>query len=388
MKIFADENIPLAEELFAGRTELLRGPGRGLSKKDLTGVEVLLVRSVTKVNAELLAGTAVKFVGSATAGIDHVDRDYLRKAGIEFAYAPGCNANSVAEYVVAALLNLATKSCFDLLGRRIGIVGHGQVGSRVAAKCRTLGLEPLINDPPLAQQGAKLDFVQLDDLLDVDILTLHVPLTFQGQFPTANLIDKQWLDRIGKPGMMLLNTCRGGVVDEPALWQAQSAGLVKQVVLDVYQAEKTPQRVCQEALKRADIATPHIAGYSYDGKVAGTLMLYEALAKHYGLDKLPKMDALNAEPRELAEPDTGAAYMEQLRSAVRQAYDIQQDHQKLQGALRLDGPDRGAYFDSLRKNYPIRREFRNYRVSAQQGYSANALATLKGLGFSQCQAPG
>ena len=133
MKIFADENMPLVEELFAGRGEITRGPGRHLTAKQLADVAVLLVRSVTKVNAELLEGTTVKFVGSATSGIDHVDQKYLQRAGIEFAYAPGCNANSVAEYVVAVLLSLAVRGRFDLAGKSIGIVGHGQVGSRVAA---------------------------------------------------------------------------------------------------------------------------------------------------------------------------------------------------------------------------------------------------------------
>ena len=382
MKIFADENMPLLEELFGGPAELLRGPGRGLNKKDLAGVQVLLVRSVTKVNAELLAGTKVQFVGSATAGIDHVDQEYLQKAGIGFGYAPGCNANSVAEYVVAALLRLAVRDGFKLAGKRVGIVGHGEVGSRVATKCGALGMATLINDPPLAQQDVKLGFVQLDNLLDVDVLTLHVPLTVGGRYPTVNLIDKEWLERIGRPGMMLLNTSRGGVVNEQALWQAQSTGLVEQVVLDVYEAEKRAERVCLEALKQADIATPHIAGYSYDAKVAGALMLYEALAKRYGWAELGKIEALSAEPRELDGPSAEAGYLEQLNCAVGQAYDIQRDHEKLQEALGLQGAQRGAYFDGLRKNYPLRREFRNYRVSVERGYSTEAGATLKELGFS------
>ena len=382
MKIFADENMPLVNELFGERAQLVRGPGRKLSKKDLAGVEVLLVRSVTKVNAGLLEGTGVKFVGSATAGIDHVDQEYLQRAGIEFAYAPGCNANSVAEYVVAALLSLAVRDGFELAGKRIGIVGHGEVGSRVAAKYRALGIATLINDPPLRVEGVELDFVELDDLLRVDVLTLHVPLTFAGKYPTVNLINREWLRRISKRGMLVLNTCRGSVVDERALWEAKSEGLVGQVVLDVYESEKSLERVSDAALKQADIATPHIAGYSYDGKVAGTLMLYEALAKRYAWAKLGKIDALSAEPRELDGPSTGAGYLEQLNCAVGQAYDIQRDHEKLQGALGLQEAQRGAYFDSLRKNYPLRREFRNYRVSVEQGYSPEAVATLKELGFS------
>ena len=264
MKIFADENMPLVTQLFGQRAQIVRGPGRSLSRQQLTGVDVLLVRSVTKVNAELLEGSAVKFVGSATAGTDHVDTDYLKQAGIEFAYAPGSNANSVAEYVVAALLSLAAQGSFELRDKRIGIIGHGEVGSRVAVKCRALGMRTLINDPPLAQQGVKLDFVELDDLLGVDILTPHVPLTFDGPFATANLIGHEWLSRISKPGMIVLNTSRGGVLDEKAVWQARSVGLVSQMVLDVFEAEKTPQRVSDAALRQANITTPHIAGYSYD----------------------------------------------------------------------------------------------------------------------------
>ena len=382
MKIFADENMPLVGELFGERAELVRGPGRGLGKKDLAGVDVLLVRSVTKVNAELLEGTGVKFVGSATAGTDHVDQKYLKEAGIEFAYAPGCNANSVAEYVTAAMLRLAVRDGFELAGKRVGIVGHGEVGSRVAVKCRALGMQTLLNDPPLEQQGVKLDFVELDDLLGVDILTLHVPLSFEGPFATANLIGRDWLSRIKKPGMVVLNTARGGVLDEGALWQVRAEGLVKQIVLDVFEDEKNPQRVSDAALKQADITTPHIAGYSYDGKVAGTLMLYEALAEHFGWpSQANNIDILNAQPKELLSPSAGTTCLEQLYCAVDQAYDIQQDHQKLQKAIEYRGQDRGTYFDSLRKNYPVRREFGNYRVSAEQGYSPQAVVTLKELGF-------
>ena len=383
MKIFADENMPLVTELFGGRAEIVRGPGRNVSREQLADVDVLLVRSITKVNAELLEGSAVRFVGSATAGTDHVDQEYLREAGIEFTYAPGSNANSVAEYVTAALLQLATRDGFELEGLKIGIVGHGEVGSRVAAKCRALGMQTLINDPPLAQQSVKLDFVELVDLLGADILTLHVPLTREGEFATENLINQEWLSRIQRPNMIVLNTARGGVLDEGGLWQGREAGLVGQVVLDVFESEKTPQRVSDAALKQADITTSHIAGYSYDGKVAGTVMLYEAMAKHFGWPcEKNEIDALNAKPRELAGPRQGASHLEQLHCAVCQAYDIQQDHEKLQKAIEYQGKDRGAYFDNLRKNYLVRREFRNYRVSSDQGYSAQAVQTLTQLDFA------
>ena len=382
MKIFADENMPLVTQLFGQRAQIVRGPGRSLSRQQLTGMDVLLVRSVTKVNAELLEGSSVKFVGSATAGTDHIDTHYLKQAGIEFAYAPGSNANSVAEYVVAALLSLATQEGFELRDKRIGIIGHGQVGSRVAVKCRALGLRTLINDPPLAQQGVKLDFVELDDLLGVDILTPHVPLTFDGPFATANLIGRGWLTRINRPGMIVLNTSRGGVLDEQALWQAHSVGLVSQVILDVFEAEKTSQRISDAALTQANIATSHIAGYSYDGKVAGTVMLYQALAQRYSWPKMIEIDELIVKPKDLAGPVPGLSYHQQLHWAVKQAYNIQLDRQKLQKATELQGKDRGAYFDSLRKNYPLRREFRNYRVSPEQGYSEEAVETLKKLGFA------
>ena len=382
MKIFADENMPLVMELFDQRAEIVRGPGRGLSREQLADVDVLLVRSVTKVNAELLEGSAVKFVGSATAGTDHVDTNYLKHAGIEFAYAPGSNANSVAEYVVAALLSLATRDGFALADKTIGIVGHGEVGSRVAAKCRSLGMRTLINDPPLKDQGTKLDFVELDDLLAADILTLHVPLMFEGPFATANLISHEWLNRTSKPKMIILNTARGGGLDEEALWQVRAAGLVGPVVLDVFEAEKNPERVSDAALNQADITTSHIAGYSYDGKVAGTVMLYKALAEHFGWPtEISRIDTLITEPKELDGQTAAASRMEQLHCAVRQAYDIQQDHEKLQKVVSQEGPDRGAYFDSLRKNYPLRREFRNHYISKEQGYSTEVVQTLKRLGF-------
>ena len=183
--------------------------------------------------------------------------------------------------------------------------------------------------------------------------------------------------------MLLLNSARGQVLDEGALWQVQAKGLVKQVVLDVFEGEKDPQRVADAALKQADISTPHIAGYSYDAKVAGTVMLYEALAKYLNWSKQANKVSIlkNAQPKDLLGPPAGATYLEQLNFAINQAYNIGQDHQNLQKAIDYQGPDRGAYFDSLRKNYPLRREFANYRVSSERGYSADVVGTLKELGF-------
>ena len=277
MKIVADENIPCVAEAFASLGEVTLCPGRSMRAADVRDADILLVRSVTRVGPELLEGSRVRFVGSATIGFDHVDRDYLQERGIGFATAPGSNATSAAEYVVSALLVLAERKGFELAGRRVGIVGCGNVGSRVRDRLTALGMQCLVNDPPLKAQGGHDDYVGLDDILDADVITFHVPFTREGDWPTWHLADRAFLERL-KRGAVLVNTARGAVVDNAALDALLAARDDLTVVLDVWEGEPA---ISEALLQKVDIGTPHIAGYSLDGKLRGTDMIYRAACAHF-----------------------------------------------------------------------------------------------------------
>lgn len=334
--ITLDENIPYAEQAFStlGQTRLLAG--RRISNADLQDTDILVVRSVTKVNASLLAGTPVRFVATATAGFDHVDLDYLGGQGIGFARAPGCNAVSAAEYVLAALSHWSLLRNKPLQECSIGIIGHGNVGSRVRRLCESSGMHCIANDPPLQAQGYT-GLHSLDAALACDIVTLHVPFTRTEPYPTYRLLDAAKLERL-RPGSLLLNTARGGVVDETALLARLATRFDMEVVLDTWENEPA---INLALLRHTLLGTPHIAGYSLDGKVRGTAMVYRACCQF--LQAEPRWESPLAPPAVLPNgPNT---------------YDIRADDQRLKALLQDSALDTGGYFDQLRKCYPVRREF-------------------------------
>ncbi len=377
MKIVADENIPLVNEAFAEFGEIITVPGRTISNAMLADAEVLLIRSVTNVDAELLKGTAVTFVGTASIGYDHVDVAHLGAEGIHFASAPGSNANSVAEYVAAALLVLAEEREFTLNTRRLGIAGHGNVGKKVEAKARALGIECVINDPPLARATGSNKYRPLDDLADCDIVTVHVPLETGGSDPTLHLIDHGFI-QLMKTGVIVINTSRGAVADGGELQAALEDGRVGAAVLDVWEGEPA---ISREQLANCALGTPHIAGYSYDGKVNGTRMLYEALCRFHGKEPAWDPEPLLPPPpiSELA-IDACLPPEEAVREAVLAVYDIRLDDNALRATMMNPPDERADLFDTLRKTYRQRREFHNTRVTLSE--PSEALEhTLAGLGF-------
>ncbi|QXD14560.1 4-phosphoerythronate dehydrogenase [Rhodocaloribacter litoris] len=377
-RILADENIPFVREAFGAFGEVRLVPGRCIRRDVLRAVDVLLVRSVTPVGAALLAGTPVRFVGTATIGTDHVDVDWLRREGIAFAHAPGSNAGSVVEYVLAALLRLAVRRGVALRGRTAGIVGCGHIGGRLVGRLRALGMEVLVNDPPLVEALARgerppacplregdLHFVPFDEVLaTADVLSLHVPLTRSGPYATDHLIDAAALARM-KPGAWLVNTARGAVVDGAALQEALRQGTIGAAVLDVWEGEPAPDPAL---IARVDLGTPHIAGYSYDGKVAGTVMLYRAFTAHFGL--APAWDAgtaLAPAPTDrltLTPPDPALDETAWLDAVVRQMYDIEADDRRFRPLATLPPPERAEHFSLLRKTYPRRRAFACHTLPA------------------------
>jgi len=354
MRIIADENIPCVAKAFASLGEVTLLPGRGMTAAQVRDADILLVRSVTRVDARLLAGSNVQYVGSATIGFDHVDRANLQQQGIGFSTAPGSNATSAAEYVVSALLALAARQGLDPAGKTVGIIGCGNVGSRVRQKLSALGMECLVNDPPLQAEGGQGDFVDLDTALQADVVTLHVPYTREGSYPTHHLADAAFLARL-RPGAVFINTARGAVADNAALDRLLENRSDLSVVLDVWEGEPD---ISLSLLEKVQLGTPHIAGYSLDGKLRGTEMIYRAVCAHFGqpvqwtaADDLPA--GLSLDLRELR----AVPLLTQLQTAVFACYDIRRDDAGLRELALLPAPERPGRFDRLRKEYPVRREF-------------------------------
>jgi len=389
MKIIADENIPFVKECFSSIGEVQALSGRKITPDVVADADCLLVRSITPVNEKLLSKSKVKFVATATIGFEHVDIDYLKKRGIGFASAPGSNANSVAEYIVAALLSVGKKYKITLEGTSIGIVGVGNVGSKVAQKCKSLGMKVLLNDPPLSRQTGDKKYRPLSELFDCDFITLHTPLTKEGQDKTFHLADDKFFASL-KPGCVFINTSRGSVHDTASLKEAIQSGKLDAVILDVWENE--PNIDC-ELLRAVDISTPHIAGYSLDGKIAGMIMIYKAAYNHFGLkpkckidDLLPppavpqitveKVDADPASPKGYAE----ASQQSLLNEIVQQVYCINRDDFNTREIATVEPAKRGKFFDDLRKNYPVRREFQNTTVIFKQPCLPFA-KKLEGIGF-------
>jgi erythronate-4-phosphate dehydrogenase len=378
MKIVADANIPFVRECCSsvGQVEVLSG--RDITPQVVAKADALLVRSITPVNERLLARSTVQFVGTATIGFDHVDVGYLEHNHIGFASAPGSNANSAAEYIIAALLEVGRRHQIQLEGKSIGVIGVGNVGSRVARKCEALGMRVLRNDPPLQRQTRDPQYVPLEALYDCDVLTIHTPLTHEGVDKTFHLADARFFSSL-KLGAVFLNASRGAVTDSQALKAAVRAGRLQAVVLDVWENEPN---IDAELLEMIDLGTPHIAGYSYDGKVAGMIMIYNALCTHFHLrpahvldDFLPRPDVprLNIETHKLSDEEL-------LTLAVERIYSIKRDDENLRQIAHQPPDKRGRYFDDLRKHYPVRREFQN--TTAVLDTPRESLARkLRGIGF-------
>jgi erythronate-4-phosphate dehydrogenase len=379
MKIVCAETVLLGSEAFsnAGITTVM--PDREISRDDLTDADALIVRSKTRIDMDLLEGTPVQFVGTATAGTDHIDRQALSAAGIYWCASPGCNANSVSEYIIAALLVLAHRHGFDLQGRSIGVVGCGQVGSRVAAKCESLGMRVLRNDPPLAAASADPDYYPLETVLgESDIVTLHVPLVRDGPWPTCRMTDYRFFEQL-KPGAVFMNAARGSVCDYDALLEARQAGAVSRMVIDVWNPEPAFR---PDVLQRADLATAHIAGHSFEGKLNGTVACYNELCNFFEIPRTwDTALSLPQAPVPVLETDcTGLDDEALLREIVRAVYDIEADDVLIRKAAVPDEVDRARNFDALRKHYRTRREFGCTEILAAHA-APSLLAKAEGLGF-------
>ncbi|CAM7707622.1 4-phosphoerythronate dehydrogenase PdxB [Atlantibacter hermannii] len=371
MKILVDENMPYARDLFARLGEVTAVPGRPIPVEELDDADALMVRSVTKVNSQLLDGKNVRFVGTATAGTDHVDQDYLAQAGIAFSAAPGCNAIAVVEYVFSALLMLAERDGFQLTDRTVGIVGVGNVGGRLQKRLEALGVRTLLCDPPRAANGEPGDFQPLDKLVEeADILTFHTPLYKDGPYKTWHLADEALISRL-KPGTILINACRGAVVDNAALLKCLEAGQKLSTVLDVWEPEPD---LNVALLEKVDIGTAHIAGYTLEGKARGTTQVFEAYSAFIGKPQQIALDTLLPAPEFGRITLHGPLDQATLKRLVHLVYDVRRDDAPLRKVAGVAGE-----FDKLRKHYLERREWSSLFVQCDD---ASAAALLSALGFN------
>ena len=379
MKIVCDKNMPYAAEAFGLLGQVLLKGGRQIATEDVRDADALITRSTTRVNRELLGGSAVRFYGSGVIGTDHIDIPYLESSGIVWSAAPGCNAESVANYVTAALLWLGGRYGLKLEGKAVGVIGVGNVGRRVCAHARALGLRVLACDPPRQRNAADSEaqgFAGLAQVLaEADIITCHVPLTRAGPDATYHLLKAEQFAQM-KPGVIFINAARGPVIETDALLAALGSR-VAHAVIDCWEGEPAYR---PDLLARADLATPHIAGHSYEGKVNGTATVYRKACAFFGAEAAYPF-ALPTPPMPLWQADAaGRSDEDALRPLVLSVYDIESDSQRLKSSCVADAQARAAAFDAQRSGYPMRREFASTRAEFAHASEA-LLAKLKGLGF-------
>lgn len=336
MKIIIDNKIPYIKGVVERiANEVVYLPGDGFTREAVKDADALIIRTRTCCNRALLEGSQVKFIATATIGYDHVDTEYCREAGITWTNCPGCNAGSVEQYVHSVLLLLKREKGLDLKNATIGVVGVGHVGSRVARMAGQLGMKVLLNDPPRADKG-ELGFVDLKTISrECDVVTFHVPLNYKGVYRTFHLADENFFLNLERTPYVI-NSSRGEVVDTASLLLALAEGRVKDAVIDTWENEPY---ISSELLEKAYLATPHIAGYSADGKANATRMSLEALCRFFGIE-----DDFTISLPELS----GLQLSDNPEEVYLQLYDPTRDSKWLKAS-----PEK---FEWFRGNYPIRRE--------------------------------
>lgn len=371
IKIIVDDKIPYIKGSLEPFAEVLYLPGKQTGREAVRDADALVTRTRTICSRAVLEGSKVRFIATATIGFDHIDTGYCESAGIGWTSAPGCNAESVNQYIASALVAFSRRKGFELKNRTIGIVGVGQVGTRVARTCAILGMKVLLNDPPRARREGPAQFVSLEEIQEkADIVTFHVPLDMQGRDRTWHMADAGFLRGL-KKSALLINTCRGEVFDTVAVHQARSSGALSGLIIDCWENEPD---LDPEFLKLVDYATPHIAGYSRDGKANGTRVSVRAISRFFklGIDDW-EPPGIEAPARPVIELSAYSQSPEQLLGdAIMASYDIGADDK----ALR-DDP---GSFERLRGDYPVRREFPSYSVRAA-GIAPGVAEKLEKLGF-------
>jgi len=371
MKIIIDDKIPYIQGALEPFGEVVYLPGKKTTPEIVKDADAIITRTRTICNEKLLAGSSVKIIASATIGFDHIDIDYCDKAGIVWTNAPGCNSKSVEQYIASALMVMAGKKGFLLSDKTIGIVGVGNVGSKVARIAELFGMKVLLNDPPRVRKEGVGSFVELDEILEkADIITLHVPLNLDGPDQTLHLANATFFAK-AKKRPVLINSCRGEVVVKESLKEAIRVGQISGAVIDCWENEPDIDTILLEII---DLGTPHIAGYSKDGKANGTSMSVQTLSRFFGLgiDDWECKDVELPESTFIALNGFGKSEQQILSEAVLATYDIRNDDRALRNAVES--------FEKLRGDYPVRREFPVFEIKAMN-VDAAIIEKLRNIGF-------
>jgi erythronate-4-phosphate dehydrogenase len=371
MKIIIDDKIPYIRGAFEGVAEVVYMPGSKTTPEVVKDADAIVTRTRTSCNEKLLSGSSVKFIATATIGYDHIDTEYCDKAGIKWTNAPGCNSKSVEQYIASTLFVLADRKKLQLKDLCIGVVGVGNVGSKVANICNLLGMKVLLNDPPLERAEGSAAFVSLDKIKnEADIITLHVPLNLKGEDVTYHIGNEDFFSSLRR-NPILINSCRGEVIETGAVKNALKKGQLSGFVCDCWENEPD---IDLELLGMTELATPHIAGYSKDGKATGTLMSVHAVSEYFGLGlnnwqpigiELPQHPNIELDGKDMNEQEI-------ISKAILSTYDIRNDDKFLRSNPNL--------FEHLRGDYPTRREFPAFTILASN-IEENVIDILRNFGF-------
>jgi erythronate-4-phosphate dehydrogenase len=371
VKIIADDKIPFLKGALEPFAEVIYLPGKEITRDAVSEADALLIRTRTKCDEKLLRDTNIRFVATATIGFDHIDTRFCERKNIRWTNAPGCNSSSVQQYIAAALLTISSSGGFSLSRKTLGIIGVGNVGLKVAKLGKVLGMNVLLNDPPRSRKEGDSEFVSIEKVLsEADIVTLHVPLTLTGDDRTYHLFNGTAFEKM-KNGCWFINTSRGEVTETAALKRALKSGKIKGAVIDVWENEP---EVDQDLLSDATIATPHIAGYSTDGKANGTAMVVNSLSSFFGLSLKDWYPGNVPQPAvsEIIIDGRGRSDEDIIRDAVLHTYNIISDDDKFRNSP--------SDFERQRGDYPLRREFSSYSVKLSNS-SEYARSALEKMGF-------
>lgn len=356
MKIIVDEKIPYIKGALESFAKVVYLAGSKTTAEVVKDADALITRTRTICDKKLLQGSNVKFIATATIGFDHIDTEYCRQAGIEWANAPGCNAESVNQYISSALFSYSMRKRFDLRDKSIGIVGVGQVGSRIAKTCEILGMNVLLNDPPRERNEDSSNFVSLKTIQEeADIITFHVPLNLDGEDVTFHMANEGFLQNLNKKPL-IINSSRGEIFSSKAVYSSKEAGDISGVIIDCWENEPN---LDLGLLKQSEYGTPHIAGYSKDGKANGTKMSVQAVSRFFNLsiDNWQPAEVELPEKTEIEIDGTQRPEYSILAETILSTYDIGTDNHKLKNSPHL--------FEKLRGDYPVRREFNSYSIKAK-----------------------
>ncbi|MCB0730239.1 MAG: 4-phosphoerythronate dehydrogenase PdxB [Ignavibacteriae bacterium] len=373
MKIIADDKIPFLKGVLEPYGNIEYYPGKEITKDKIIDADALIIRTRTKCNADLLYDTNVKLITTATIGYDHIDTNYCEENNLKWLNAPGCNSSSVHQYITTVLLHIAEKENIDLTQKVLGIVGVGNVGSKIQKAANALGMKILLNDPPRERNESNSKFVSLEKIKEeADIITFHVPLNNDGIDKTYHLADEKFFNELNKMPI-IINSSRGEVVETSAIKNAIKNKKVSNVILDVWENEP---EIDLELLEMTDISTPHIAGYSAEGKANGTSVCVNAVNKFFNLgiqeNWYPTEIPLSKNGNEIEIDCSNKNDQQILSEAVSQTYDLLYD-----SILLKKSPET---FEKQRGDYPIRREFSNYKVKLKSNNSS-VEKKIKKLGF-------